>query len=106
MLAVHGQIDAELAPPRSDDSIRPYYSYYHPPGPRHGAGSLTQQYDLAAITSSHTVNHRQLHSHNMLAVHGQIDAQLAPPRSDDSVRPYYSCYHPPGPRHGADSRTQ
>ena len=56
MLAVNGQIDAQLAPPRSDDSVRPYYSYYHPPGPQHGAGSLTQPYDLAAITSSHNVN--------------------------------------------------
>ena len=56
LLAVHGQIDAQLAPPRSDDSVRPYYSYYHPPGPRYGAGSLTHRYDLAALTSSHNVN--------------------------------------------------
>ena len=56
MLVVHGQVDTQRAPPRSNDSVRPYYSYYHPPGPRYGGGALTQRLDHAAITSSHNVN--------------------------------------------------
>ena len=51
MLAVHGQIVVQPAPPRSDGSAVLDYSYHHSLDPRYGTDTRTQRSDLAAITS-------------------------------------------------------